>query len=402
MPFPKFEIAKYPPRQWAGFGFPGTGKSGFSVMLRGPLLVIDSDQRFSQTMRECRDRSIPVDAHRLSANAQDNVEPSRIAELLDANMPGSEIGTISIDSLTTIITPKVVKAIVDKDEGREKNLSSAFKPKAMAMRQLQDACTKWGSDIFWIWHLNESRTGDGSRSEVKETLSKTERIRIGRSLNLRLQFIQERGKFGVKVVWARYGRSGMTLWDDAGNFWKGMPERVEAAVYDGLSEAERAALEKEPPECFPDDETAIGWGFERGPFRVVEHARNAFDKLKRESGFTTLADLTPLWIADVERRLEEGEEQEEEESEAHAPTQSQLPEPPGPATAATKPIPQGHPSGANGKGHLAGDPSTKFWNWVNEHRIPREHALNVMNDTGANYDEAQRRLEKEAAVPVKR
>ncbi len=305
MPFPKFEIAKYPPRQWAGFGFPGTGKSGFSVMMRGPLLVVDSDQRFSQTMRECQDRAIQIEAHRLSTNSQDNVQPSKIALLLDANMPGSKIGTISVDSLTTIITPKVVKAIVDKDEGRESNLAAGFKAKAMAMRQLQDAVTKWGTDCFWIWHLNESRGGTGDGTSVNETLSKTERIRIGRSLNLRLQFSADKGRFGVKVVWARYGRSGMTLWDEAHNYWRGMPERIEAAVYDGLSDAERAALEKEPPELFPDEETAIGWGYERGPFHAVEHARNAWDKLKRESGFADLKDLTPLWIADVERRIEE-------------------------------------------------------------------------------------------------
>jgi hypothetical protein len=42
------------------------------------------------------------------------------------------------------------------------------------------------------------------------------------------------------MVWARCGRCGVVLEDTVG-YWKDMPEMIEAAVYDGLSETDREA-----------------------------------------------------------------------------------------------------------------------------------------------------------------
>ena len=46
-----------------------------------------------------------------------------------------------VDSLTAIITPLITAAILNNDAGRNKNKVASFKPKALAMRLLQDAIT---------------------------------------------------------------------------------------------------------------------------------------------------------------------------------------------------------------------------------------------------------------------
>jgi len=136
-------------------------------------------------------------------------------------------------------------------------------------------------------------------------VSRTELARLTRSLNLQLEIVQDGDRRGVKIAWARRGRSGAILWDESGS-WRGMPEAIERAVYDGLSQAEQDALEDAaPPETFPNPQTAIAWGYDRGAFQAIQHARNAYDKIKREGNPSSAAEMRDLWVAEVERRLAE-------------------------------------------------------------------------------------------------
>jgi len=300
MAFKKMTRTKYPPRLWAMVGYPGSGKSCFATQMRGPLLVVDADHRFTEVVGLAGTR----DVYELSDVATDNTDPDRVAAILAENMPSSDVATIVVDSLTAIITPLVVQAMVDKDAGREKNLAAAFRGKALAMRQLQDAVTRWGTDVLWVYHLMDARNGQG-QALVRATVSQTELARLTRSINMQLEIIQNGDRRGVKVVWARRGRSGMTLWDETGT-WAGMPEKIEAAVYDGLTEADQERIEQEVPEVFPNPETAISWGFERGAFRALQHARNAYEKLKREARPKDAKEMARLWVADVQARLMAG------------------------------------------------------------------------------------------------
>jgi len=300
MAFKKMISTKYPPRLWAMVGYPGSGKSCFATQMRGPLLVVDADHRFTEVVGLAGTR----DVYELSGVATDNTDPDRVAAILAENMPSSDVATIVVDSLTAIITPLVVQAMVDKDAGREKNLAAAFRTKALAMRQLQDAVTRWGADVLWVYHLMDARNGQG-QALVRATVSQTELARLTRSINMQLKIIQEGERRAVKVVWARRGRSDITLWDETGT-WAGMPERIEAAVYDGLTEADQERIEEEIPEVFPNAETAIAWGFERGAFKALEHARNAYEKLKREAQPKTAKEMARLWVADVQARLMAG------------------------------------------------------------------------------------------------
>lgn len=297
MAFKKMTATPYPPRLWALVGFPGSGKSTFAAAMRGPLLVIDADQRFREVL------SLAGEVYALSDTPADNTDPERIAALLAENMPGAEVGTIVIDSLTTIIAPLVTKAVIDNDAGRNTNMIAAFKDKALCMRMLQDSVSKWGTDCLWIYHLQEGRDAK-AKAQTTATVSKTELARLLRSINLQLELVQEGDKRGVKVAWARRGRSGAVLWDTSGR-WSGMPEAIEKAVYDGLTQTEQDAIEGDAPATFPNPETAIAWGQERGAFEALQHARNAYDKLKQEMQPHTAAEMRDLWVADVQRRLSE-------------------------------------------------------------------------------------------------
>lgn len=298
MSFKKMQKPKYPPRHWALVGYPGSGKSTFSTQMAGPILTIDADNRYSEVVGLAAG-----DVYQLSDNAADNTNPAAIAQALNDNMAGANVGTIVIDSLTAIIAPLVTKAIQDNDAGVNKNRVAAFKEKALAMRQIQDAISKWGCAVLWIYHLQDSL--DGQAKEVtRATLSKTERARLYRSLNLELHMVRDGERRGVKVVWARRGRAGMTLWDDSGT-WANMPARIESAVYDGLSQDDQAAIEQATPTGFPNPEAAINWGFESGAFQELQHARNAYDKLKKEKNPQKAAEMWQYWIEDVQRRLSE-------------------------------------------------------------------------------------------------
>ena len=286
-----------PPRQWALVGYPGSGKSTFAAQMAGPILVVDADHRFAEVT------PLAVgDIYELSEHPADHVDARRITELLRANMPGAGVRTVVVDSLTAIITPLVSEAVLANDAGEHKNKIGAYKSKAMAMRLLQDAVTGWGVDVLWIFHYRDAR--DGAAKPVQATsISAVELARLRRSLNMQLSIVQDGGRRGVKVDWARRGRSGLTLWDDTG-CWRGMPERIEAACYEGLTLAEQERIETTDPTAFGGPADAIAWGFEKGCFRDALHAQNAYEELKRTIQPQSAAEMWAAWIDEVQFRVQ--------------------------------------------------------------------------------------------------
>ncbi len=292
--FTKMTQPATPRRLWSLVGFPGSGKSTFAARMRGPLLAIDADHRFDEVM------SLAGDVYQLSASPSDNVQTERIVDCLHAHMKGSPVRTIVVDSLTAIMAPLVTQAILDNDAGKNKNRMSAFKEKALAMRLLQDAVSAWGTDVLWIYHLQSGRDA-GANEVTTATISRTELARLTRSLNMALRIVEAGDKRAVKVEWARRGRSGMTLVDETGT-WEGMPERIEAAVYGGLTPADQDRIEQSMPKDFPGPEQALAWSLDFGAFDNLPHARNAYDALKRDRKPKTAGEFWPLWIADCVAR----------------------------------------------------------------------------------------------------
>jgi hypothetical protein len=296
MAFQKLAQPSFPRRLWGLYGLPGSGKSTFAARMRGPMLAIDADHRFDEVARLAGGA-----VYRLSETPADNIDPERIAASLRANMPGGDVRTILVDSLTAIIAPLTVQAILDNDAGRNKNKMSGFRDKALALRLLQDVVTGWGVDCLWIWHLQRG-FNEKAQEQTTATVSRTELARLTRSLNAMLRVVEENGRRGVHVDWARRGRSGVTVWDASGN-WQGAPEAIERAVYDGLSEEDRKRLEAATPASFAGPEQAIAWGMtQAGVFKDEVHAGNAYEALKREHKPSSAAEMWAAWIADVQER----------------------------------------------------------------------------------------------------
>ena len=300
--FKKMDSSAFPARQWALVGPPGSGKSTFAAHMRAPILPIDSDHRFSEVAHYANE------VYKLSDNPQDNMDAERIVALLKENMKGSGIKTIVVDSLTSIITPLVVQAIMDNDAGRNKNRAASFKDKALCVRLLQDAITSWGTDCLWIYHTRDGL--DGQARKVESTsISVVELARLRRSLNMQLKVIEKGDKRGIQVEWARCGRKGIELWDESGT-WRGMPEKIEVAVYGGLTVEDMERIATETPMSFSGPEEAIAWGHEQGAFRDALHAKNSYEKVKTEHGPKTSAEMWRLWIENVEAHKQAQPEQE--------------------------------------------------------------------------------------------
>lgn len=293
MPFKLKEKPKYPRRLWALAGYPNDGKSTFAARMLTPLLPIDADHRFDQVMH-----LVQGDVYEFGPPA-DHVMVGRIVSRLHQEMPDEgEIGTIVIDSLTEIIGPLIAKAVADNAAGLNKNKAAAFMDKALAMRQLQSAVTRWGSDVLWIYHLQDGRDARAS-AVVTTSIPQLELARLTRSLNAKLRIVRNGPKRGIFVEWSR-GRDGMTLWDDSG-CWHEMPEKIESAMYDGLSPEDIQA--KSLPTSFASLTEALRWAVSQGAYPTETAARQVYDQLKQEHAPKTPADMWDLWIPAVVERI---------------------------------------------------------------------------------------------------
>jgi hypothetical protein len=293
MPFKLKEKPKYPRRLWALAGYPDDGKSTFATQMAAPLLPIDADHRFDQVMH-----LVQGEVYEFGPPA-DHVMVGRILNRLHQEMPDEgEIGTIIVDSLTEIVGPLVAKAVADNAAGLNKNKAAAFMDKALAMRQLQSAVTRWGTDVLWIYHLQDGRDSR-AQAVVTTSIPQLELARLTRSLNAKLRIVRDGRKRGIFVEWSR-GRDGMTLWDESG-CWHEMPERLEGAMYDGLSPAEIQA--KSLPTSFASMAEALRWAVDMAAYLSENDARQAYEALKQEHSPKTAADMWDLWIPAVVEQI---------------------------------------------------------------------------------------------------
>lgn len=287
--FKKMEAPKFPPRQWAIYGDASSGKSHFAAQMKGPALVIDADARFTEQLRNA-----VGEIYQLSDKHEDNTDPNQIVALLKSNLPGSGVRTIVVDSLTAIMRPIINQGLVDAETA--KNKISVWRDKALAMSRMQDAVSSSGCDSLWIWHTHTSRNGQAA--EVRRaSIPDTEIQRLRRSLNAILRLdATPAGRRTVTIEWARNGKSGLVLADEAGG-WRGMPERIEQAMYsEGVRENEGT------PTTFANPAMAIAWGYEQGCFRDVRHAQHAYEKCKREAQPKTAAEMRDAWVTEVQER----------------------------------------------------------------------------------------------------
>lgn len=283
MGFKVREQPRYPRRLWSLVGYPGSGKSTFAARMKPGILAIDADHRFDEVMGLVSGTVLGFE------EPASNVIPVQIAAELRWNMPDPRVATIVVDSLTAIIAPLISKAILDNAAGANTNKSAAFIDKAVSMRLLQDTVTMFGTDVLWLYHLQDGRDNKG-KPAVTTTISATELSRLGRSLNARLRIVTNGDRRGIKVEWSRRGQEGMTLWDETGS-WEGMPERLEAAMY-----AQNGEIAPKSSR-FAGPDQAMDWAVEEGFFPDIESARKAYDGLKAEAQPATAGEMWELWTA---------------------------------------------------------------------------------------------------------
>lgn len=279
---------QYPRRQWALCGYPDSGKSTFAARMADTMLVIDADQRFDMVARLVQGVVYTSD------DPKENVLLPAIVQNLHEAMPAEmpDVQLIVVDSLTTIIAPLVSGAVLGNARGENKNRSAAFVEKAVAMRLLQDAVTRWGTDVLWVYHLQDGRDQNG-KPHTTTSIPPTELARLQRSLNATLRIVLDRaGKRGIFVEWSRAGRAGMTLWDDSGS-WVGMPEKIETAMYHGVAAAEVQ------PTSFTGPAQAMSWAVRRGAFGDEAAAQTEYERLRAEGKPQNAPEMWALWVNHV-------------------------------------------------------------------------------------------------------
>ncbi|MDT8307270.1 MAG: AAA family ATPase [Anaerolineae bacterium] len=282
---------KYPRRLWSLVGFPGEGKSTFAARMAAPILVVDSDHRFDEVMHLVGGDVLEFEDRRINGLVP------RIVDELARSMPEERVATIVVDSLTQIISPLVQRAVQANLDGENRNKMASFVAKATGMKLLQDGVSRWGTDVLWIYHLQQGRDAH-AQNQTTTTIPATELARLQRNLNARLRVMRQGSKLGVHVEWCRTGRQGMTIWDDSGT-WEMMPERLEEAMYDGLQQEQQARRESR----FSGPDEAITWGVEQGAFPNLKQARAAYDNVKATHQPANAAEMWELWTMEVHSRL---------------------------------------------------------------------------------------------------
>jgi cell division septation protein DedD len=323
MAFKRVDKDILPPRRWALKGRYGDGKSTFILAMRQPALIVDADGR--------RHELKGGELYELSEEPADNRSVERIQDLLDQNMPGSNIKTIAIDSVTSLIGSSIARAMLDNAADRNRNKNQAWVDKAEKMRLLQDSVTAHGTHVLWVWHLEDGQLN--GQHHVRETLPETERERLFRSLNASLRIVRENDRRGILVEWSREGPSGMVIWDEQGH-WQGVPGRIEAALYGRSGDAKptppKSPLTKptamepansEPPNpelqdgsanpqarnvlTFHNPSEAISWAVEQGAFADVFAAEIAYDQLRGEMKPRNAKEMYIAWTGFVRKQKPE-------------------------------------------------------------------------------------------------
>lgn len=340
MAFGTFELTKYPKRHWALKGPATYGKSTFAGQMAasadGSAVVVDTDNRFEDIVRTLAlepSKTVPI------SNERDaHINTDKASAILRANK-GADVGLVIVDSLTGIIQPKITAAqnLPKKENG------IAMNDKARTMRVLVDALQNFGADYLLIWH-EEARSDQRGEDTVHQTLPLTERDALYRALTMVLQTVAEKDgngsivRYGIHVEWARDGEYGFTLWDEPGNRFKGMPERIEAAVYakgvrtdanpgpgvvkpaptiqgDSISKpAPRSAEATPAPKAtatgseattFPNRKAAIEWAVAQGYCTTQQEAVAEYEQVKAQAvakGADCADKVFTAWILHLKTR----------------------------------------------------------------------------------------------------
>ena len=298
-------------RRWAILGYPDAGKSSFTVQMlsrhEGQAgLVVDADQRWEDVTVPNGSPFFPV-----CDKPHENLDCVKIDQSLRTKMPQvhDQVGLIVVDSLTAIFEPLVLQAQMTEGQNR----AAIMRIKADAMKLLNNSVSMWGTDTALIYHYRDRLDGKGKMGRTT-SISALELARLGRNITMTLAIFKDSdGRYGVHVLNARRGRKGITLYDETGG-WIGMPERIEEAVYAGLTKEEQDQIEEDELH-FDSPEDAINWAYAVGEPHEIwgdrKHTVNSYEKLKRDMAETepnlTAEVFYAAWVEKVQGKISEAE-----------------------------------------------------------------------------------------------
>jgi hypothetical protein len=292
---------------WALIGAANTGKSTFVAAMKDPVVVIDPDGRFND-VAEMMSAS-GQDAYSLSNVAADHHDALTIQKALEKNMPGARIGTIALDSMTSLLEPLITRIMLEIEQGKHKNRAVAWRPKAETVRLITHSMAKWGTDVVYIYHEQDNVDAQG-QSGTRRTVTELEESRMMMNLTARIRLDQDKDGRFAEVIWSRTGRTGK-VYDEEG-MWTGVPELIDDLIWGGLTEQEQDIADGKAPDLFTDATHAIAWGFAQGCFRDMQHSKNAYNKVKEEVQPKNAMEMRNAWTNDVDRRVREAELSDEE------------------------------------------------------------------------------------------
>lgn len=292
---------KKAPRRWALVAPSLGGKTTFAMQLatgEGNVLFLDPDHRAAASIDVA-----PNPDSVLVLDVTDYTNPIEVAAAMDQDVPNGNVRSIVVDSLTAIMDYKTSEAqLINASDHAPRNRSQTFLDKALTMRHLQDAVSKFGTDVLWIWHI-ESGKFEGN-STTRQTLSETERDRLCRNLNAVLEIIidEKTGKRAVKVqnLRPKFGQDcETTLWDDTG-CWRGIIKRIDAFLETvPANTASQGAGSAQPPTPKPlpflSREQALAYAVEQKVYADLAAAEAAYKSLKDKHQPKDATAMFTLW-----------------------------------------------------------------------------------------------------------
>lgn len=270
----------------------GTGKSTLiAEFFRkfNPAVIVPMDQRagiYEELLAE------GVQVFPVSADPTEWADENAILKAMRQNIPGSGVVAGAIDSMTPrfreIISDAQDVAEMSAEERKRitgnSNKISAYQDKARFMEKMA-VFANFGINFVWVGHEFEGRDNK-AQVVTKTTITKQEREKFRRNLNLHLRTGIDRGKYFVEVIWARERPelTGQKFFDEAGMF-KGMWDKI-LASYEG---AKVVAWDDVEYWQKPDDAIAAAMevykeapnGSKVHAFDVLNHAQNAYEKVKK-------------------------------------------------------------------------------------------------------------------------
>ena len=114
----------------------------------------------------------------------------------------------------------------------------------MDQRRAQKQRANPSHEQHYVYHLQSGRDAE-TKEVTTATVSRTELARLQRSLNLQLRIVENKDKRGIHVDWGVPLARRHDLVRCPQDLWKGStPEKIEAAIYGGLSAADQERLER--------------------------------------------------------------------------------------------------------------------------------------------------------------